>query len=121
MRNLPACQHQHVRGGVDTDDGVAGRSQKGGVAAGAAGGIERAARWQLGEDLPDEGLVDSEEGITGFVVRLGPQAIAGHDVDLADLVALTQFTAVPRREDRSHLGKPVVDERGIELAGISAK
>jgi len=94
--DLLVCLLEHVRRAVDPHDGAAVVGQHGCESAGAAGRVQRFSGRQVGEDLSHDGLVDRDEWVTGFVVRLRPKAVTPHSVDLAHVVAVPEFAPVPR-------------------------
>jgi hypothetical protein len=94
---------EHLGGEIDAEDLVTERDEAGGVAARATRGVERPPWRHRIEERPHRRLLDSDDGIAGFVVALRPRSVPIAGVGFADL-RLGQETVVG--EDAADLGEP---------------
>lgn len=85
--------------------------------AGAAGGVQRPARWQLVEDLVNEWFLDVDERVPRIVVVLSPGVVAlpRPRGDRA-YVRTRPLPQLPARSDQAlDLAEPLQDEGGIVI------
>jgi hypothetical protein len=89
--DLCRSDRQHLGGTVNADHSVAEGGKVFGVAAGAAGGVQRGTGRQAIQDLPDDGLLQVDELVSRQVIGFGPGIVALHDRDRPDSSSAAQL------------------------------